>query len=278
MDVKKIPNEIFFEQLMAEIADGESVRIRVTGRSMMPTFRDKVDDIVLSPFDKDALKVGDVVLFNRGDTICVHRIISRTGNRLVIRGDGNQHRAYEPCTVDDVMAIVTAGTMYGGRPFTVEDAKWKANTRLVLKHHAKFAVWHRISAVLRRYPLSIMVLAALLYLSFFHPSKPILPDMENSDKYLHALMYFGLSLTFWFEWLKGHAFAKRSLLRGSVFCFIFPIVLGALIELGQNYLTQYRSGEWMDCAANVGGAVLALLFAVCVLAPLGRLYIKRRKK
>ena len=277
LSVKKIPNEIFFEQVMEEINSGESVRIRVTGRSMMPTFRDRKDEIVLSPFNKEELKVGDVVLFNRGDTICVHRIIARKGDKLIIRGDGNAHKAYEPCTVDDVMAIVTGGTMYGGKPFTVQDKKWKANTSMVLKHHSKFAVWHRISAVLRRYPLSILVLAVLLYLSFFKPLHPILPDVDNSDKILHFLMYLGVGLTFWTEWLKGHSFAFGSMLRGSIFCLFFPVVLGGLIELGQEYITEYRSGDVWDFVSNVAGSLVATILAAALIIPLGRFILKRRK-
>lgn len=276
METKQIPNEIFFEQLMAEINDGESVRIRVTGRSMMPTFHDKVDYIVLSPFDKDALKVGDVVLFNRGDTICVHRIIARKGERLIIRGDGNRHKAYEPCTVNDVMAIVTAGTMYGGLDFTVEDRKWKVNTSMLLRFHRFFAVWHTISAVLRRYHWSILVSVLLLYLSFFQPDQPILPDVDNSDKYLHALMYFGVSSTFWFEWLRGHGYERKSMLRGSLYCFLFPMVLGGLTELGQTYLTDYRSGEWLDFVANVCGVFAAALFAYAVIIPFAKFYHRKK--
>lgn len=32
------------------------------------------------------------------------------------------------------------------------------------------------------------------------------------------------------------------------------------MELGQAYLTTYRSGDWLDFAANSTGVVLAFLF------------------
>ena len=40
---------------------------------------------------------------------------------------------------------------------------------------------------------------------------------------------------------------------------VAPIVMSGLIELAQNYLTTYRSGEWADFIANSTGVLLALV-------------------
>lgn len=266
--VKVIGNDIFFAQVMDILRAGESVTIMVSGHSMAPTFEDKVDKIIISPFDATALKRGDVVLFDRGDTICVHRIISRKGDRLVIRGDGNGLRALERVKVDAVMGIVTGGTMFGGKEFSTDDKAWKDNTGRILRWFALLSLWRFASRVVRRYPLSIITLAALMYCSFFDPSGRNLPSIVGYDKLVHALMYTGLTLVFWFEWMLRHIRSRRDILRGFVFCFVFPILLGASIECAQEYLIEYRSGEWLDILANTVGVCIATVLSFAATLPL----------
>jgi len=248
---------------------GESITVTATGNSMRPTFRNKVDRICICPCDGSDLKVGDVVFFNRGDQYCVHRIIRIYGDNLVIRGDGNSHKAYEKARRSDVVGIVTSGTMYGGREFTVSDPIWTNNTRKVLKYHWLIALWHRFTAILKQYPLSIIVVLALFYLSFFKPSDQIASVMGKADKLVHLVMYLGCSMVFWLEWMLAHKgrLKGRTLLKGFIYCFFFPIILGGLIELGQEYLTQYRGGDIMDFVANVCGSLIATVLSLLITYP-----------
>lgn len=266
--VKTIPNDIFFSQVMELIGEGQSVTIMVSGRSMRPTFKDKVDKLVISPFNPDDLKVGDVVLFNRGDTICVHRIIRRDGDSLVIRGDGNGLNALEPVKVGAVMGLVTGGTMFGGRKFNTADRVWTENTRRILKYFPVLAFFRRIWMIACRYPLSIMTSIVLLYLSFFNPAGKEMPSIVGFDKLAHILMYFGTSLVFWFEWLRWHLCPDRKLVRGFVFCMLAPIALGGAIELVQEYFVEYRGGEWLDFLSDIVGSVAATAFSFAVTLPL----------
>lgn len=273
--VRKISNDIFFAQVMEFLEQGESATIMVSGRSMSPTFKDGVDRITISPFNPDELKKGDVVLFNRGDTICVHRIIKRKGDRLVIRGDGNSPKALEYAKVTDVMGIITAGTMYGGHPFKTTDSRWKRNTSMIFNFFPVLAFWHRIKFIVCRYPMSLLTFAVLLYLSLFNPIGKNLPSFDNSDKVAHVLMYLGVSLVFWCEWLKNHSLDRRTYKRGLVRCLLFPIVLGGLLELFQEYCLDYRGGDLLDFAANCSGALVALVLAFAVIIPMLKSYRAR---
>lgn len=258
--------------LLEHISEGDSVRVTATGRSMMPTFRPDRDVLVLSPVTADELCVGDVVFFNRGGSVCVHRIIRRDGDKLVIRGDGNPHRALEYARVSDVFARVSAGTMKGGHEFTVNDDRWKSNTAFVMRHHLLLSAVRRVLRVIWNYPLSLLVLTALLYLSFFDPETSPLPELNISDKIIHAVMYAGVSAVFWLEWIWVHRKAAASRVKGLFFCFLFPVFLGGLIELGQEYLTEVRSGDIYDFFANCFGSSVAMIFALLVMEP----YIRKK--
>ena len=273
-EIKTIPNDDFFASVKEILAEGESVRLIVTGRSMDPTFKDRKDQIVISPFDPAKLRVGDVVLFDRGDTICVHRIILRVKDRLIIRGDGNMSKSLEPANVSDVIGLVTGGTMRG-KEFKITDNAWKRNTRLVMKFFPLIEKWHHLKRIVTCYPFSLIAVIVLLLLSFLKVGEPIIVNCPGADKWVHALMYFTLSMVFWFEWLRVHRVATGTLKRGFLFCVIVPIFMGGAIELGQEYLTLYRSGEWLDFAADAAGTLIAAVFALSVLVPVVKRFKKR---
>lgn len=267
----KISKDILFEEVLDVLAKGDSVSIRVTGNSMHPTFHHGKDIIVLSPCDTSGLQAGDVVLFDRGDTICVHRIIGRRpDNTYIIRGDGNTRRSIEYARPDKIFAKVTAGTMKGGTPFTEDDEEWKKNTRFVLEHSLLIDLWHKIRRIVTHYPLSIVVSLAVIYLSFFNPAHLPSLKIDNPDKWVHAVMYFAISLAYWIEWLRGHDAIKRCIPKGYVLCFVFPILFGGVVELAQTYLTTVRFGEFSDFLANCAGVVVATVFSMIVCVPLIR--------
>lgn len=269
-NIRKIPNELFFEQVLSMIDKGESVTIIVSGHSMMPTFVNAVDKIVISPFNPADLKVGDVVLFDRGDQLCVHRIIQRNGDRLVIRGDGNSFTALEKVKVGAVKGLITGGTMKGGKPFTINDPAWTKQTEFVRKYAKPLAKWHRIKSIVCRYPFSLIVLCLVLFLSFLNTSDWMVPQAQNTDKWAHFIMYLGTSCVFWLEWLHSHKLDRVSVLKGCLFCVVFPILTGALIEVGQEHLTTVRSGEMLDFLADTVGVLVGAPLSLIVLYPLGK--------
>jgi VanZ family protein len=80
-------------------------------------------------------------------------------------------------------------------------------------------------------------------------------------------MYAGLSGMLWLEFLLNYrrkALPIRHALIGAV---VSPILFGGLIEIGQEYLTSYRGGEWVDFLADIGGVMLGSLIAWYFLRP-----------
>lgn len=106
---------------------------------------------------------------------------------------------------------------------------------------------------LRKYPLSLLVIATILFLSLFNPPKTKLDDVTNIDKIVHICMYGGLELVIWIEYLRHHN--NLNWIKILLFGIIAPVLLGGLMELAQMYLTQGRSGEWADFIADSIGVL-----------------------
>lgn len=119
---------------------------------------------------------------------------------------------------------------------------------------------------LRKYPLTIIIICVIIYLSFFTPPHTQLDNINNIDKITHFVMYFGFCCVLWFEYLKSHAQLDRvRLFWGAI---LAPIVFSGIIELLQQYATDNRSGEWLDFAMNTAGVLLSFLFSWYVTRPL----------
>lgn len=112
-------------------------------------------------------------------------------------------------------------------------------------------------SILKTYPLTLLTVAAICYLSFFTPPQTELDNISNIDKLVHTCMYGGLSIIIWLEYLrKQDTICWKRFIPISV---VFPIMMSGIIELLQAYFTTNRSGEWLDFAANSFGVVLAFI-------------------
>lgn len=113
----------------------------------------------------------------------------------------------------------------------------------------------------KRYPLSNVVATAIVILSLIPiPEVPQLENISLLDKWVHMVMYGGLCMVIWWEYLRQHrSIHWRRALVGAV---LLPVALGGGLELAQKYLTTCRSGEWLDFLANSVGVGLAALVAV----------------
>ena len=114
---------------------------------------------------------------------------------------------------------------------------------------------------LKRYPLSILVIAAILYLSFFKPPQTSISEIKNIDKIVHICMYCGLTVILWTEHIRQHfPMIRKHIIIGGVVC---PIIMSGLIEILQATCTGgRRSGDWLDFAANTVGATLAAVIGI----------------
>ena len=124
----------------------------------------------------------------------------------------------------------------------------------------------RIDKILKRYPLSLIVLVTIIYLSFFKPPKSVISDIDNIDKVAHLLMYGGFCSVLWFEYFLTHLrFNRRNIFYGAI---VAPIIFSGAIEILQEMLTRYRGGDWMDFLFNSIGVIGAAIFSVFVTKPL----------
>lgn len=120
---------------------------------------------------------------------------------------------------------------------------------------------------LKKYPVSLVIIATVLYLSFFKPPSVEMPTVIGLDKVAHICMYGGLSGMLWIEFLRSHRKSEMVWWHawlGAVFC---PIAMSGIIELLQEYCTTYRGGDWFDFLANITGVILATLIAYFIIRP-----------
>ena len=115
---------------------------------------------------------------------------------------------------------------------------------------------------LKKYPLSILIICVILFLSFFNPPETPLTEVTNLDKVVHFTMYFGFCVVLWFEYLKSHQHAEAK--RLIPWAIVAPIVFSGLIEIGQQTLTPTRAADWWDFLCNSLGCLAAALFSQTV--------------
>ena len=118
---------------------------------------------------------------------------------------------------------------------------------------------------LRRFPLTMLCIAAIWALCLLKPPSTRLDTIDNFDKVVHVTMYLVLGCLWWWEyWRSGLRLRPVRLL---LFAVVLPVLMSGLIELVQEYCTATRSGDWADFLANTAGVLLA--------AAAGRLLLPR---
>lgn len=118
----------------------------------------------------------------------------------------------------------------------------------------------------KKYPLATIIIVIICYLSFFTPPQTELSEVTNIDKTVHFLMYGGLSIVLWYEYLRIHKVIRwKHIIIGAI---IAPILMSGSIELMQANLTTNRSGEWTDFISNIIGVLVAAIVGYYILRPL----------
>lgn len=126
---------------------------------------------------------------------------------------------------------------------------------------------------LKKYPVSLTIIAVVIYLSFFKPPSLPISKIEGIDKLVHLCMYAGLSGVLWIEFLCNHHKYDDVLWHAWIGAVLCPILMSGVIELLQGYCTTYRGGDWLDFLANTCGVMLATLLSYFVIRP----WMTRRK-
>lgn len=116
---------------------------------------------------------------------------------------------------------------------------------------------YRIKYLLKHYPLTLLCLALVWYLSLLidMPETPM-DDVPFIDKWTHLAMYGGTCSVMWIEYLRCHD--RLNGWKLFLLAWLGPILMSGLLELLQRYCTTTRSGEWLDFLANSTGVTLAV--------------------
>jgi VanZ family protein len=123
-----------------------------------------------------------------------------------------------------------------------------------------------------RHPLGGALVHALVpatytSLIFVGGSAPADPSsLQVNDKVAHAVVFFGLALAcapLAGHWLI-HRQAGRQPLRGAVWCAVYSVLVGGLLELWQSRIPHRTADVW-DWVADAVGAVLAAIVLAVVL-------------
>ncbi|MDR0506629.1 MAG: VanZ family protein [Dysgonamonadaceae bacterium] len=114
----------------------------------------------------------------------------------------------------------------------------------------------------KKYFISIFLNVAILFLCFIKTDSMPPAPVENTDKIVHFLMFMILSLTLFFD--NTRYFRRKISHVGIVlWSLVFPALLGGLIEIMQENLTTYRSGDLMDFLFDGIGAFSGMI--ICFL-------------
>lgn len=86
-DGMHIDDSINFELFLSVLDETDTVRIPVNGRSMRPFLKEGRDKVVLTKADTDLVKKGDIVVYKKGGSFLLHRVVSIDGGAFCIMGD-----------------------------------------------------------------------------------------------------------------------------------------------------------------------------------------------
>ncbi|HLP04378.1 MAG TPA: hypothetical protein VK152_03015 [Paludibacter sp.] len=115
----------------------------------------------------------------------------------------------------------------------------------------------RIIFFLKNYWKSISITGAILYLSFTPPSTfQDIPSFENEDKFVHILIYLGLTCILILDHKRALTDATATFRNFFATCFFFPVLLGGLIEILQPRIASPRTASWYDWLGDIAGVVL----------------------
>ena len=118
--------------------------------------------------------------------------------------------------------------------------------------------------LIRNYPFSSLLIAAIWVLCLMPVPETPLSDVSFVDKWAHVLMYLGTCSVIWLEyWRKHHQADKKKLF---LLAWLAPVFMSGLIELVQAYCTGgRRNGDWLDFAANTLGVTLGAVFGLILM-------------
>ncbi len=105
-EVRYIKSENIFPVINEILDSGNGVRITVTGNSMYPFLREKIDSVEMFPESFNSIGVGDIVMIQRDNgEYVMHRVLNKKRNCFYILGD-SQLWVEGPIIPEQLTAVV----------------------------------------------------------------------------------------------------------------------------------------------------------------------------
>lgn len=102
--------------------------------------------------------------------------------------------------------------------------------------------------------VALIYSALIIYLGLSESDSISISNFDVNDKLAHLLSF----LLFYYLWYKS--FVNWFYDKASLYLFGFALIFGILIELGQKYLTDSRSAEFLDIVFNLIGILLVHIY------------------
>ena len=103
-----VPNDVLIPEVRRLLDNGDEVVLKTKGNSMLPTIVGDRDSVRLVKISFDIVHEGDIVLAEVGERRYVlHRVIRKSCDRLVLRGDGNL-TGTEVCLPEKLIGVAIA--------------------------------------------------------------------------------------------------------------------------------------------------------------------------
>lgn len=113
--------------LRQRLSAGGQARLRVQGSSMLPLLRPG-DTVCIAPCCPEHVRPGEIIIFQRGNTLITHRVLACSAHSLQTRGDSCRF-SDAPIQAADILGRVVAIERDGSR------------------HPIKQRAWHRLYRV-----------------------------------------------------------------------------------------------------------------------------------
>ena len=103
---------------------------------------------------------------------------------------------------------------------------------------------------IKKYPVSIIIILTVIYLSFFKPPSTELSKIPNIDKIVHLCMYFGMSGMLWLEFLRTHRKVPAPMWHAWIGAFFCPVLFSGcvvpliVVEIGWILLRMLQGRSW----------------------------------
>ena len=116
---------------------------------------------------------------------------------------------------------------------------------------------------LKKFWLSILTIITIFILCLIDTEQLPEPPVISFDKIVHVLMFAGLSGILFFD---NTSYLKFPISKPRIFLyiFLFPIAIGGLIEIMQEYFTTSRSGDWFDFLFDIAGGFIGWGIALLI--------------